>query len=98
MTKILGMPEQLRDYSFPQILAADSVRDITLEVIPPKGAKTFQIGVQHRCRTCILEKGVVRGIVNVNLPYINPRPFIFPKLLLPQLPRLTTLNSAPPKP
>lgn len=99
MTKIEGMPEQLRDLSFIQLLAMDSVTDVTLDVIPPVGAKTFQIGIQYRCRSCTLQKEAVVGTVNINSPYVNPKLYISPKLLTPPtIPMLPTLTPAQQKP
>ena len=68
MSRAPSMPEQARDFPFPQILAADSISDIILEVIIPRGLNVFKIGVQHRCRTCVLQKEAIYGIVHVNWP------------------------------
>jgi hypothetical protein len=68
MTRLPGMAEQVRDYQFQQILRFDTIADIVLELTVPRRFTNFQVGVQYRCRTCILQKEVIKGIVNVIWP------------------------------
>ena len=68
MTKILGTIEQLRDLAFPQILAADAAHDINIDIIVPKGVRSFEVAVMYRCHTCILDREGSKAVINVNWP------------------------------
>jgi hypothetical protein len=83
MVKVPTLREQLRDYPFAQILSRDSIRDISLDVTPPKGAPSFQIGMLPRCKTCSVQKGFVILTINVRWPYISPKFFTPSTLKLP---------------
>lgn len=62
------MPEQARDYPFPQILAADALLGPVLEVKLLKHFSDVKIAVQHRCRTCVLEREAVKGTIKIIWP------------------------------
>ena len=63
-----GAPETERYIEFPYILASTALPVMELELTIPKWVQTFIVGIQYRCRTCVLNKNSETLTVHVSWP------------------------------
>ena len=63
-----GTPEQGRYLEFPHILASVALRPVELDIAIPQHITDFEIGMQYRCRTCVLNKTAEKVKVYVTRP------------------------------
>ena len=64
-TKLEGQSDTKRYMAFDRILAGVAFRILTADVIAPANAGSFTIAINYRCRTCVLNKASLRGIVHI---------------------------------
>ncbi len=64
-TKLAGQTDTQRIYSFNRILATTALLTMTADFVAPPGAVDVLIGIQYRCRTCVLNKGFSKGTIHV---------------------------------
>lgn len=80
--KIPGQADTERTMSFQRILARTVLPVFAVSVVPPPEGIAFNVGLNYRCHTCI----VPRGLSNVKLTFIRSRKMTNPekfKLLKP---------------
>ncbi len=73
-SNLSGSPQNQRNYSFAHVLAVSRTTKIPVAIIPPSGARQFQIRAEVRCENCT---GQLSTLV-VNLPqeplFLNRNP------------------------
>lgn len=66
LAKVPGLKESQRYLSLHDLLAKSVSNVLSVDVTPPPPsfAPSFMVGVQYRCHTCVLNRGLVGGTVH----------------------------------
>lgn len=68
MQKLPGMKDTERYLLLPHQQPHQSLRTLTVDVIPPPSSPWFALGFSYRCTTCIVPKELSMGTVHVMRP------------------------------
>ena len=55
-TKMTGQPDNQRNFEFQHVFANTRAEKMEVSIVPPPDATTFLVGIEYRCRTCLLIK------------------------------------------
>jgi hypothetical protein len=74
--KLPGLYGTERNMSFTAMIARTVHSNISVDTKVPQGVQRFEIGMTYRCSTCITDPKTLRGIINVQRPFVKP--FVVP--------------------
>src|ERR1017187_2054075 len=60
-----GQTDKERNVLYQRLLPMVRFQTLTVDIIPPKAAQTFEIGMKFRCRTCVVQQGQSTGTVHL---------------------------------
>jgi hypothetical protein len=63
--KVAGELDTMRNFVFQQIPASGPLQVLTVDIIPPANAPTFEIAVTDRCRTCVVKHTHTIGKIHI---------------------------------
>jgi hypothetical protein len=69
--KLAGDEDTERIFSFQRISAKAFNHEMSVDVIPPPLIQTFDIGIQYRCRTCIVPQALSKGTVRLQRDFLK---------------------------
>jgi hypothetical protein len=68
LSNLPGLGENQRYLFMHDLLAKMAYKTLSVDVIPPPLAKTFLVGIEYRCHTCIIAKEPSAGTVHISQP------------------------------
>jgi hypothetical protein len=72
LRKVPGDPETQRNLNFDSILPQVAIEAITMAVTVPHDTRSMAIGMRYRCRNCVIEAAMQRGVVHIARPFVRP--------------------------
>lgn len=61
--KVANEPDNVRHMAFQKLYGQSSATVMSVDVLAPPQASNFPMGIQYRCRTCVVDRGVSKGMV-----------------------------------